>query len=112
MTEQPLPAHFSPLLGQVDHVFIPGALLFAPTFRHVHSTLQSALQLLKPGGHLTAGTIPESEAGRGSGKIVIPRNFFLAEATLSVAAHPHLPATGPRSGCGCFDIHKMTSGGE
>jgi SAM-dependent methyltransferase len=96
MQEQPLPPKFAALAGRVDHVFVPGSLLFARDFRHVHAVLQNAMRLLRPGGHLTANTIPESEAGRGSGHLVIPRRFFVAEAAR----------------CGCFEVAKLVSGGE
>ncbi len=111
MFERPLRARFAPLVGKADFVFLPGSLLFAPTLQHAHAALQNALQLLRPGGHVAANTIPEVEVGRGSGKIVLPRRFFLAEAT--PPAHPaHWGGVRRSLGCGCFELARMVTGGE
>jgi len=87
MEEMTSVAGIESAFGEVDYVFMPGALCMTSGLGDVHKVLKQVMYLLKPGGHATGKTMPDAAAGQGACRTVIPAAFWHVEAA-----------------CGCYDL--------
>eukprot|EP00929_Paragymnodinium_shiwhaense_P002940 TRINITY_DN103288_c0_g1_i1.p1 TRINITY_DN103288_c0_g1~~TRINITY_DN103288_c0_g1_i1.p1 ORF type:complete len:470 (-),score=100.54 TRINITY_DN103288_c0_g1_i1:73-1482(-) len=82
---------FRKLLGEVDYIFIPGSLCHLPALQDVTAAMKQSLDMLKPGGHVLGGSVPESTSMQGSCTIAVPKDYWYVQSL-----------------CGCYDLEHVT----